>query len=343
MPGPTVAQVAAPRTAPDNKVARMLRLEKLLGQNSIGIELKHIAAALSVDSRTAKRYLAEWEALGRPLSRSQSGSGRTLRYSLPQEEGVAPALIKALQRGRDELRKGGNLKHARVLDQAIAHFESQSEVENIDLETIYHIDHGPLSDADPDRALLDRLERAITQRRTLRIDYANPDGRHTTFIFQPYRICLRIGVLYLAGRQGGDMGPVRLLRLVRIRRCLSLGESFTPPAFDPASLYKFCFGQWSRQENQKAEDVTLWIRAPWLKGHLETARFDPPARISQQEGRVLFKIKVVLHPDFINWVMSLMPDAVPIEPGPLRDEVARRLEESREALKPEGNRAAIGQ
>jgi predicted DNA-binding transcriptional regulator YafY len=166
----------------------------------------------------------------------------------------------------------------------------------------------------------------------VRIDYANPDGRHNSFVFHPYRICLRIGVLYVAGRQGGHDGQVRLLRIVRIRRCLSLGESFAPPAFDPAALYRFCFGQWSRQEGQEPENVTLWLRSPWLKGHLEAGRFDPPAKITHQEGKTLFKLRVLIHPDFTNWVMSLVPDAIPLEPKRLRDEVQRRLAQGSEAV-----------
>lgn len=332
MARPSAAQVAVPRSAPDNKVARMLRLERLLGQGAEGVELKHIAASLGVDRRTAKRYLAEWESLGRPLLRHKAGAGRTLRYALPQEDSTAPALLKALQKAREELRKGGNLKHARVLEQAMAHFEKKPEGEGLDFEAIYHIDHGPLSDADPDKALLERLERAIATRRSVRIEYTNPDGRQTSFLFHPYRICLRVGVLYLAGRQGQEQGPIRLLRLVRIRRCLSSGESFAPSSFDPGALYRFCFGQWSRQEQQQPENVILWLRAPWLKGHLEAGRFDPPARIVQQEGKWFFKLRVLLHPDFINWVMSLVPDAIPLEPSGLREEVARRLREGGENI-----------
>jgi len=332
MPGLTAAQVAAPRKAPDNKVARMLRLERLLGQGAGGVELKSIAAALGVDSRTAKRYLSEWEALGRPLSRTRSGTGRTLRYALPQEESSAPTLLKSLQKTRDELRKGGNLKHARVLEQAMAHFEKSSEEENIDFEGIYHIDHGPLADADPDRALLERLEKAIAQRRVIRLDYANPDGRKSTFDFQPFRICLRIGVLYLAGRQGRSPGPTRLLRIVRIRRCASLGETFAPPDFNPQDLYRHCFGQWSRQEGQKPEQVTLQLNEPWLRGYFEALRFDPPIRIWNQDDRCLARLQVVLHPDFINWILSMVPDAMVVEPAPLREEVQRRLKKGLEGL-----------
>jgi predicted DNA-binding transcriptional regulator YafY len=338
MPGPSAARIVNPRAAPDNKVARMLRLEKLLTQEPAGLDLKAIASALRIDARTAKRYLAEWEALGRPLARNPIGKGRTLRYALPQEEsgapGALPGLLKSLQKARDELRKGGNLKHARVLEQAMAHFEKRPEGEVLDVEAVYHIDHGPLSDGEPDKALLERIERAIALRRGMRIDYTNPDGKQNTFVFHPYRICLRIGVLYVAGRQGGKEGQIRLLRLTRIRRCLSLGEGFAPPEFDPAALYRYCFGQWSRQDRQEPENVTLWLRSPWLRGHLEATRFDPPAKLTQQDGKWLFKVRVLIHPDFVNWVMSLVPDAIPMEPAKLRDEVKTRLSQGGKALNP---------
>lgn len=333
MPGPSAARIANPRAAPDNKVARMLRLEKLLQREATGLEIKAIASALRIDERTAKRYLAEWEKLGRPLARIPAGNGRTLRYALPQEEGAATGLIRSLQKARDELRKGGNLKHARVLEQAMAHLDKKPEAEDFDFETIYHIDHGPLADGEPDKALLDRLEKAIALHRGVRIDYANPDGRSSSFVLHPYRICLRIGALYVAGRQGGKEGQIRILRLSRIRRCLSLGETFIPTAFDPSALYRYCFGQWSRQERQEPENVTLWLRSAWLRGYLESTRFDPPAKITQQEGRLLFKVRILIHPDFVNWVMSLAPDALPLEPAHLREEVRKRLTQGHEALK----------
>ncbi len=334
MPGPSAARIAVPRKAPENKVARMLRLERLLSQSPSGLTLQALSSSLGVDARTGKRYLAEWEALGRPLLRRKEGSGLTLRYALPQEENSAPTLAKAMQKARDELRKGGNLKHARILDQAIAHFEKQPPSDSLDLEAIYHIDHGPLSDADPDRGILERLERAIASRRAVRIDYANSDGRQSSFIFHPYRICLRIGALYVAGKQANENQEekVRVLRLIRIKRCLSLGTEFAPPAFDPAALYRFSFGQWPRQEGQQPENVTLWLRAPWLKGHLEAGRFDPPAKFVHQDGKWLFKWRVVQHPDFINWVLSLLPDAIPLEPKTLRSEVARRIQAASDAL-----------
>jgi hypothetical protein len=44
-----------------------------------------------------------------------------------------------------------------------------------------------------------------------------------------------------------------------------------------------------------------------------------------------FELKVVIKPDFVNWVLSLAPDLVPLKPESLRKEVTDRLRKALEA------------
>jgi len=291
--------------------------------------LAAVAAALRVNQRTAKRYLAELSALGKPLQRQQTGEGRTLRYGLSKsEEGIPAALLRALAKARDELRAGGNAKHARTVEQALQQLEgteAKREQDSVNWDDIYTIDHGPLAEADPDRALLERLEKAIAIKRTVKLDYLDANGVASTRLFNPWRIYLRVGVLYLVGNEPTKPDIIIPLRVQRIKRCISQSDSFIPPPFDALSLYRYSFGQWIRRSGQNPENVVLEIREEWLKGHLQATRFEPVGKISMQDGKTVFKLKVILHPDFENWVMSLIPAAIPLEPAHLVKAIATRL------------------
>ena len=47
---------------------------------------------------------------------------------------------------------------------------------------------------------------------------------------------------------------------------------------------------------------------------------------------VHFEVKMVVKTDFVNWVLSLAPDLVPLKPDSLRREVADRLQRGLDAL-----------
>ena len=103
-------------------------------------------------------------------------------------------------------------------------------------------------------------------------------------------------------------------------------ETFTPDTFDPAEYYKYCFGQWARQANENPETVLLALRAPWIEKYLSESHFNPPGKIIRKGKDAWFELKIVIKPDFVNWVMSLTPNLIPVKPESLHKEVLDRLQ-----------------
>ena len=69
------------------------------------------------------------------------------------------------------------------------------------------------------------------------------------------------------------------------------------------------------------------IREKWLRKFLEESHFNPPGRIIKEYDDVLYELQIVIKPDFINWVLSMIPYMVPVKPKQLVEQVRERLRE----------------
>jgi hypothetical protein len=360
----------------NTKTAKFQRLVRLLEESASGLSIRHIAATLSVDERTVKRYLADLRRLKFDLRQEADGRGRKTLYRIPAPEGPPPALLAGLKRIRSELHAGGNPKHGAHISKVIRFLEDPASAAANGATRkaapaspasgtaateagppsghpgaeLYHIDHGPFAEADPHPGILKILESAVAERMAIKVSYsgyaksaasraeAPPRTGETSrpeaeeFLFFPYILALRVGTLYLIGRQGENKGPFKSLLVRRIRRCIATRDTFKPDAFRAEDYYRYTFGQWHRQLHEEPETVVLLLKAPWLEKYLGESRFNPPGRLLRKGGETHFELKVVIKPDFVNWVMSLVPDLLPLKPEGLRDQVAERLRRAAEDL-----------
>lgn len=331
----------------DNKTRKFHRLLKHLQAHPHGMALEPMAALLGVDKRTVKRYLAEIRRLGYALQVKRQGAGNSSLYSVLRDESSPTFLLPPLRRIRKELIQGGNPKHTPVMDQVISHFEARAAAERkgsapreaeepeglpgLSNET-YYIDHGPFAETDPPVGILKILEEAIQKRMAVRIRYSGYSRQKEDVEFFPYCLALRVGSLYLIGLQEKNEGEFRSLLVRRIQRCLAGRRSFERQGFDPAEFYRYCFGPWARQKGEKPETVRLRIRAPWLKKFLSESHFNPPGKWVERGADPCFELQVMVKPDFVNWVLSLAPDLLPLEPPSLKRMVEERLEGALKAL-----------
>jgi predicted DNA-binding transcriptional regulator YafY len=343
----------APRLPPlNNKTAKIHRLEHLLKEAMPGLGIRQMAASLGVDERTVKRYLAELRRLKFDVVQDRPSRGRPALYHI-RSEGVPPThFLPGLKKIRAELHAGGNPKYSALITQLVRYLEEKEGPAHpvaegrVDREAgagrealasrgpseIYHIDHGPFAEADPHPGILKIVENAIAARTALRVTYSGYARDAGEFIFYPYILCLRVGTLYLIGRQGENRGPFKSLSVKRIKRCLATPDVFSPDPFNAADYYKYTFGQWARQLNENPETVLLALRAPWLEKFLSESHFNPPGKIVRKGKESFFELKMVIKPDFVNWVLSLAPDLAPVKPESLRKEVTERLRKALEAF-----------
>ncbi len=315
----------------NNKTAKIHRLVKLLTDHAEGLTIRHISSLLSVDERTVKRYLAELRRLKFDLD-SEATQGRMSLYRIKNSANAKERFLPALKKLKAELLAGGNPKYSGMITQLVRHLEDShaqaaldSGTEDADPALVYYIDHGPFSEADPPPGLLKQLEAAIASRQAVKLSYSGYSRENSEYLFYPYALSLRVGTLYLLGRQDKNSGSFKSLSVKRIRRCIATREIFARDAFDPAEYYKFCFGQWARQLDEQPETVTLALRAPWLAKFLSESHFHPPGKLIRKGDETIFEVKIVVKPDFVNWILSLTPDLVPLKPESLRREVADRL------------------
>jgi len=348
----------------NTKTAKFHRLIKLLQESGPGLAIRQMASTLAVDERTVKRYLADLRRLHFDLVQEADSRGRKTLYRIQGTGGPPIHLLSALRKIRSELHAGGNPKHSSAISQVIKYLEDpaagpapagrRGAVPSAGPASpaapaapapapasgteVYYIDHGPFAEADPSPGILKILEAAVAARTAVKLTYsgyaqaASPRPEAEEVLFLPYILCLRVGTLYVIGRVGENRGPFKSFSVKRIRRCIATRDVFKPDPFNPADYYRYTFGQWHRQLNEEPETVVFALKAPWLEKYLSESRFNPPGRILRKGGEAQFELKVVIKPDFINWVLSLSPDLVPLKPDSLRSAVQERLRKALEAV-----------
>ncbi|MEO7424683.1 MAG: WYL domain-containing protein [Fibrobacteria bacterium] len=347
-PGPKVGKTAGAGAVHDarlpplnNKTAKIHRLVKLLQDHAEGLGIRHISDLLGVDERTVKRYLSDLRRLKFELIQDRKGGGRKSLYRIPATGTPPTHFLPALKKIRGELHAGGNPKYTALINQLMRYLEDRDAVQRggspVGEESpanaeAYYIDHGPFAEADPSPGILKILEASIAGRTAVKLAYSGYAPEAGEFLFFPYALCLRVGTLYLIGRQGGNRGPFKSLSVKRIKRGIATQERFTRDAFDPAEYYKYTFGQWARQLDESPETVLLALRAPWLEKYLSESHFHPPGKILKKGKDTHFEVKIVVKPDFVNWVLSLAPDLIPLKPESLRKEVLQRLQKARDEM-----------
>ena len=338
-PGPAGGD--GPRLPPlNNKTAKVHRLVRLLEGEGEGMSIRQMASSLAVDERTVKRYLSDLRRLKFDLELDRPSGARQARYRILSPKQEPPGhFLPALKRIRAELHAGGNPKYSSLISQLIRFLEAKEAAEDRSGESepapaagIYHLDHGPFAEAEPHPGMLKILEGAIAARRCVRVNYSGLARETEEFPFYPYVLCLRVGTLYLIGRQGGNRGAFKSLSVRRIKRCIATRESFVPDPFDVTEYYKFCFGQWPRQLNEIPETVLLAVRSAWVEKYLSESRFNPAGRFLRKGQENCYELKVVIKPDFVNWVLSLVPDVIPLRPPGLRAAVRDRMQQGLKLL-----------
>lgn len=332
----TAPSPSALRDELHHKTAKVHRLVELLREHTGGVHIDQIASSLGVDNRTVKRYLSDLRKLGYALEQEREGSGRRTLYRLPDSAQTPGHFLIGLENIRKELHAGGNPKYGPLLARLAAYLKDREAVERevaapTPSHEIYHNDHGPFAEASPQENTLKRLEAAIAGCQVVRLNYSGRAADREGVLFYPYVLSLRVGTLYVIGREDGNRGPFKSLAVRRIARCQATQETFVRSAFNPSEHYKYTFGQWARQPEEKPETVVLAVRAKWLKKYLHESHFNPPGRFLGTD-ETHFEVKLVVKPDFENWVLSLTPDLLPVRPESLRRGVLERLKRAVEAL-----------
>ncbi len=312
-----------------NKSYKLHTVLNLFRSHKLGLSLTELVKTLKCSERTVLRYIAELKKWGYAINGKASEEGQSLVYSLLSEtDDTGENHSDFLEQLKQELHKGGNPKYAKQLNEVIRFLKKGKEesAENSNPADLYYIDHGPFAESEPQSGILRIVEGAIAQCRVIKIRYRNTEKGSDELTFFPYGLALRIGVLYLLGRQDSNTDSFKTLSVRRIIRCTATTQSFSRTAYNPQEVYRYCIGQWAKNPDDRVEIIVLEMKKnSWVQRHLTEAHFNPPAKLYEKAGRSFCELQLVVKPDLLNWIQSLMPELWPISPISIRQELHRRL------------------
>jgi predicted DNA-binding transcriptional regulator YafY len=221
-------------------IARVLTLLELL-QGGGTQTLASLADRLGVDSRTVRRYIAHLLDLDVPVEsvRGRYGGYRIAAgFRLPPlmlTDDEALAVLLGLAHGGTvrggEAGPSATAKILRVLP-ATSRARFEALLQHADLSGAGPADAGSIGR--PETAVLLIVAEAAGQRRPIRLDYVDRDGRGSHRIVLPYGLVARTGRWYLSAADSLS-GEVRTFRVDRMRDVEPQESTFEiPPGFDLA-------------------------------------------------------------------------------------------------------------
>lgn len=144
------------------------------------VTARQLAGWLEVSERTIYRDVADLIGSGVPIE-GEAGVGYVMRagFDLPPLMFTHDEVV-ALVAGARMVRAWGGAEMARAAEEAIVKIEAVlPEGERTRARSIeIHARHGP-EISDETRAMLDRLDRAVEERKRLRLDYTDAEGKRT--------------------------------------------------------------------------------------------------------------------------------------------------------------------
>lgn len=307
----------------DYKTAERLLTLVELARSGTKLSIDLIKRRFRVEKATASRYLR----FARNYSglRSRSRGGRKIHEASSEREGaflrVASLELALLSMGWLQ----DTPYHAHIVE-LIREMRTHVAVEDHDeLERFVRSFYFKRRKAAHDRKhadTTDRLLTAIRERRVCHATYQRLSGEVVEYILEPWSLML-IGdaAFVLAGER--SRAGARTFELSSIASLTVLDETFTSPSraeSDAATLLGNSIGSYAANYNDQ-EDVTLRVR-----GQADVLLRRRPLHSSQTlepgtTGWTTMRVRVVVCPELVSAVLSLLPDVRVVGPASLREAV----------------------
>lgn len=292
---------------------------------------QEIASHFGVDARTVMRYIKELQST-QPNLKIQALDGRKKSYSIQEEDDFSPREIEDLKKVIQDLGDGGNHKHARLIQSILNKIEPQPDLEATlpSLQTVdknFYINHGPLAEHDSDNTRAQKLLYFIQEQMVVKITYQQRQDeefqRSEPFYFEPYKLALRVGKLYLIGFKEGE-DQARQIPISKIVRYNASGRHFTPRDFDVDEFYRYSFGQWV--EEIQPQEVVLELNETWIYNLFRASNFYPAVKFSKKGNKNYAHLTIKVTRDFKNWLFGMMPGIQIKKPLALKKELLLKAE-----------------
>jgi len=176
--------------------------------------------------------------------------------------------------------------------------------------------------------VISRVNQAVVGRQYLDIAYYTMNRKKMTRrTVAPYKIWFFDGTFYMLAycqlRQG-----IRLFALDRVKSIETRDEHFDMPEdFDVDELLQSSFGAFLGEP----VDVVIWFSAD-IAGYIEEKVWHASQEIDKQDdGSILFRIKVAGTDEIKFWVMTWGAQAKVMEPLSLREDIQSEIDKMRES------------
>lgn len=172
------------------------------------------------------------------------------------------------------------------------------------------------------RDIISSVSKAVVSRHYIAISYYTMNRKKMTRrTVAPYKIWFFDGTFYMLAycRLRQD---IRLFALDRVKSLETTDESFEPPDdFDVDELLQSSFGAFLGEP----AEVTIWFSAD-IAGYIEEKVWHASQEIEKQDdGSILFRIKVAGTDEIKFWVLTWGDQAKVITPQSLQDEIRHEV------------------
>ncbi len=297
------------------------------------VRAEDMAAHFEVSVRTVYRDLAALGEAGVPIT-GEAGVG----YSLVRSYHLPPVMLTAdeataLVVGAEMVRRFADASLCGPMDAALDKLravlprERQEQVERLARQTVV-LGRPPAGRADsPAQPWLLTVQRALAQRRVLRLAYRGRERDETRRDVEPLGVVCQSGAWYLVAwcRLRGDL---RHFRVDRIRNLETLADQF--PARTEFSLARHL-------EEMAARGGVVPVRVWFAHGAVERARRECPAEMVPERevaGGAEYGFSTWSIEWLARWLLSFGADAEALSPEPLRRQLRHEAESALQRYAP---------
>ncbi len=300
--------------------ARLWRLVRILTliQGNDRLTAKDLADRCRVSKRTVYRDINRLCQAGIPLylDKGYKIAGEfflpPLRLSLDE----AIALVIAATAVREEVHHGEAVKSA--LDKVLVTIPPGVRQLAMEAGDRIRLDPQPFEPEADRSPVLQRLEKALLQKRRLHITYHSfHSGETTERDIDPYGLMFRERAWYLVG----DCHLRREVKMFRVERILDLevlGQQCQPPP--GFSLDEYMAGAWGVERGEERK-VVIRFRPP-IARLIKEARWCPSQQLEElDDGSVVMTVHTGSRHEIARWVVGFGGNASILEPEDIRREV----------------------
>lgn len=167
--------------------------------------------------------------------------------------------------------------------------------------------------------ILHTIQSACSEKQTLEVEYESIQNGRRTRKLGPQSLYFAQGSFYLIAEDLAD-NKVKTYALPRFSRATMLDEIYE---FEGISVSDRLQNSFAVFLDEKAEVVELLFEKE-LALYIKERRWHETQTLHEQkDGRVVFKAKLGVTPDFVGWVMSFGDKVEVIGPSTLADEIQR--------------------